>query len=304
MKSRLLSMLVTGLVLAVSLLAAVQITQSIRDRNSGQNDVQLSQNEQVQSVVPIVIGSVSAGDDDVSITGSAQADTAISVLNFGNSIRQIKSDGEGAWVARIPVKRDERYKLEFIQFVGEGQPIRADETVFHIPAPPLDDASADQSPRALVMVTAPGGPSRIFQSPFRGLPTSGAVSMGSIDYDDSGGVIFSGTSELAGRIRLFANNTMVGDPRVEANGRWYAIAADTLPSGTIDIRAELITEQGSHSSVQVSFDRLRSQNEIDEEQVEVIYRPYSWQIRRSLYGGGNQYTAIFAPENAEPIVSE
>ena len=303
-------MLVTGLVLAVSLLVAVQITQTVKNRNAVQSDVPQNQDDLVESVTPIVIGAVSAGENELSISGNAQANTNISVLNFGQSFRQIKSDENGEWVARLSVKRDQRYKIEFIQFAGKGQPIRADETVFHIPPPPLDDASVDQSPRALVMVTAPGGPSRIFQSPFRGLPTSGAVSMGYIDYDDSGGVIFSGTSELAGRIRLFANNTMVGDPRVEANGRWYAIAADTLPSGTVEIRAELVTEQGSHSQVRVTFDRLRSRGNIandalsNEKNIDVIYEPFSWQIRRSLYGGGNQYTAIFAPEDADPIVSE
>ena len=45
--------------------------------------------------------------------------------------------------------------------------------------------------------------------------------MGSIDYDESGGVIFSGTSELQGRIRVFANNTAIGEQSVDASGRWF-----------------------------------------------------------------------------------
>jgi len=108
---------------------------------------------------------------------------------------------------------------------------------------------------------------------------------------------------MDGRIRLYANDTRVGERQVSAEeGRWYFIAADTLPRGKVDVKAQLITEQGIHSEVTVPFERLT--NSGSDEALRVFYEPYSWQIRRRLIGGGIQYTAIFAPEGSEAIIQQ
>ncbi len=307
MRPRFLPMLLTGLVLAVSFLIAVQVTQSVRsgiftpDPVSSSDEVATNPPE---SFAPVIIQSVSETGNVFYVSGNSEQDIVISVQNFGNSLRQIKSDANGNWSINFPVENDEPLKLDILQYVSGGQAVRSDETILRVPPPAVDEASEDQAPRALILVTSPGGPSSIFQSPFRGLPNANSISLASIDYDESGGVIFSGASSLDGRVRVYANNTMVGDRRVEANGRWYIIAADTLPRGSFDIRAELLTENGKVSEISVPFDRL-TKNVVDTSKlIEAIYKPYGWQVRRALLGGGNQYTAIFAPENTAPIIQQ
>lgn len=304
-RSRYLSMLITGLFLAIFFLIAVQVTRTVQNQffeNETENSEPAGEN--LLTVRPVLIRAVSENENILSVSGTSHPDVPVAVSNFSKSIAQVKSSETGEWSVDIPVDPEKPLSLRFMEYIAKDAPVLADETIYRIPPPPVDAASIDQTPLALILVTAPGKPSSIFQSPYRGLPTSGGISMGSIDYDESGGVIFSGTSDLQGRIRVFANNTAIGEQSVDANGRWYFIAADTLPAGQFEIGAAHITENGILSQVKVPFERLTSANGDPEKDLEVFYMPYSWQVRRRLIGGGYQYTAIFAPREADAIIPQ
>ena len=303
MRSRLISMFLTGLAIAVALMVIVQITQSVRN-NFFDDETGSEEDSRPQTVRPILIDSVSESANSLSIRGVSHPNVMVSFQNSGETLAEIQASDSGEWAVDLPIAETDRLQIRILEYVTEDTPVLADETVFRIPPPVLDDASIDREPQALIFVAVPGKPSSIFQSPFRGLPTSGGVSMGSIDYDESGGVIFSGTSENSGRIRVFANNMAIGEQAVDANGRWYFIAPDTLPTGQFDIGAAHITENGILSQIKVPFERLTLANGVPENTLEVFYFPYSWQIRRQLVGGGYQYTAVFAPYDAPPIIEE
>jgi len=298
-------MFLTGLFLAILFLLVVQISQSVRTQFSDTKDDAVNSTlTDLQTVKPILIDSVSESENVLSIRGRGHEDIAISIQNFGEKLAATRSDENGNWAVDIPVSQNDTLLLKLLELIDDEIPVLADETIFRIPPPALDEASVDQSPLALILVGAPGTPTSIFQTPFRGLPTTGGISMGAIDYDESGGVIFSGTSERTGRIRLFANNTAIGERPVDSTGRWYYIAADTLPVGEVTIGAAYITEAGIQSPVLVPFERLSKSDGDISKPLEVFYYPYSWQIRRSLIGGGHQYTAIFAPQEADAIIQQ
>lgn len=305
MRSRLLSMLITGLVLAILFLIAVQVTQTVQSQFFNDDAEQESgESDEMQTVRPVLVSAVSENANILSITGTSHPEIPVSITNFGEVIAQVKSDENGEWSVDLPISKDQPLRIRLMEHISDNTPVLADESIYRIPAPIVDEASTDQSPPALILVTVPGKPSSVFQSPFRGLPTSGGISMGTIDYDESGGVIFSGTSDQPGRIRVFANNTAIGEQPVDANGRWYFMAADTLPAGQFDIGAAHLTESGTFSQVKVPFERLTLSNGDPEKDLEVFYQPYSWQIRRRLIGGGYQYTAIFAPRDASAIIPQ
>jgi len=283
----------------------VQFAQSAREQfRDAQSGETSEDNAEFQTIRPILINNVSESNGIMSIKGTSHKSIKLAVQNFGDVLAEVRSDEDGVWAVDIPVKYRDTLNLQLIEYVTEDAPVLADEGIFRIPPPLLDEASLDQSPLPLIFVAAPGKPSSIFQSPFRGLPTGGGISMGSIDYDESGGVIFSGTSDISGRIRLFANNTAIGELTVGANGRWYFISADTLPAGNLTIGAAHITETGTLSQVEVFFERLTKNDGDISRPLEIFYQPYSWQVRRQLIGGGHQYTAIFAPTDAEAIIQQ
>lgn len=281
------------------------MTQTVQDQFfNNVNEKNGNSSEEPQTVRPVLVSSVSENANVLSINGTSHPSIPVSITNFGKLIAQIQSNEEGEWSVDIPITTNQHLSIRLMEYLSDDTPVLADESIYRIPPPSIDEASVDQSPPALIIVTVPGKPSSVFQSPFRGLPTSGGISMGSIDYDESGGVIFSGTSDLPGRIRVFANNTAIGEQSVDANGRWYFMAADTLAVGQYEIGAAHLTESGTFSQVTVPFERLTLSDGDAEKELEVFYQPYTWQIRRRLIGGGHQYTAIFAPREAEAIIPQ
>ena len=238
------------------------------------------------------------------INGTSEPDNVLTLLNENRRIRQFKSDETGNWEIDIDIEPAQSLALEIIMFAESGVSVRGDEIIYRLPVPRQSEEVDSQSP-ALIMVCAPGGPSRIVQSPFGGSPTQGPLSMGPIDYDDSGGVILSGTTASEGRVRIYAGGEAFGETRVGAGGRWNFIAGNLLPRGEYPISAELIGADGIQARVSVPFELLPpSQDEAKtaSDLPEVKYEPFRWQVRRVLLGGGHQTTTIFAPIEAKALI--
>ncbi|MDA8708483.1 hypothetical protein N9M10_03835 [Hellea sp.] len=260
-------------------------------------------------ITPVIFRTISEygapSERTLRLNGTSEPNAVLIVLNKNERLRQIKADDKGVWKLDVNANPSEIMVLEVVMFVEGGLNVRGDEAVFRIPVPRPDSEESPQNIPALIMVTAPGGPTRIVQTPFGGSPTDGPLTMGPIDYDDSGGVIFSGTTEEEGRVRLYANATAIGETRVGAGGRWNFIAGNMLPLGEYEIAAELLKEDDVKARVSVPFERLAplETSEVMSEP-DIKYEPFRWQIRRQLLGGGAQHTAIFAPQEADALIVE
>ncbi len=243
------------------------------------------------------------------LSGEAEAGAVIVLTNRGERLRQTLVNELGQWGVTLDVE-DEPMVLEAQLYRGENIPsIRSEETVFRLPVPESEDiATANYTTPALIMVTAPGSPSRVIQSPFGGAPTSGPLSLSVIDYDFTGGVIITGTSSVPGRVRIYAQESVIGETGIGVGGRWNYIAGRMLRRGELEIRAELIPAAGAlnaptePASISVPFNFLRplSENETDGSgALSVNFEPLQWQVRRTLIGGGGQSTVIFSPDAAK-----
>ena len=313
MKSRLFWMIATGLALALLLLVAVQMT-SFLSRTPGLSEETppsvVADNSDDTGIMPVIFRTISeygnSTEKQLRLNGTCEPGTVLILLNKNERLRQIKSDETGNWSVDIRVDPLEIMVLEIVMFVEGGLNVRGDETVFRVPVPPSGDTENSASKPALIMVTAPGGPTRIVQTPFGGSPTDGPLTMGPIDYDDSGGVIFSGTTEEEGRVRIFVGPQRIGDTRVGAGGRWNFIAGGgMMPLGEYEVTAELIKSDGVKARVSVPFEKLAPTETTNASIVpDIRYDPFRWQVKRQLLGGGVQYTAIFAPQEAEALIVE
>ena len=305
MKPRLISMLLTGLALALGLLLAVQISQNIRPQNS--QDQNSSDNNDLASdlnevVVPVIFTLISEQGDQLRLNGRSEPGATVSIEDHGRNIVDVVADENGEWAGTLPVNNRDNMVIDLVVYQENGAKIRSDEKIYRIPAP--ENIEENLIPQALLMLTTQGSSSRIIRSPFRGLPTDNGLSLGVIDYDDRGGAIISGASENPGVIRISANETVIGDTPVMNTGRWFYIAADTLPTGTYELKFQHINNNEVTANIIVPFERIRTENEPDSAAVSVQFDPFSWQIRRRLLGGGYQYTAIFAPIGGDPIITD
>ena len=233
------------------------------------------------------------------LSGQAEPGATVMLTDRGERVKQVAVGDEGEWTASLPVP-DAPMAVEATLFAGETDgaqvSIRGVETVFRIHRASDREAGAP----ALIMVSAPAAPSRIVSSPFGGLPGAGPLYLAAIDYDDAGGVIFSGLSEVQGRVRLYVSGRAIGDTRVGPDGRWALIDASIMPLGEYEVRAELQPTDagGERVSVSVPFERLPplGVDVGDDGALQVEFKPFRWQVRRSLLGGGVQSTVIFRPE--------
>lgn len=266
------------------------------------------------------------------LSGQAEPYAIIVITNRGVRLRQVLVNELGQWGVTLDVE-DRPMALEAQLYMGDDEErgIRSEETVFRIPIPAdeADETSKDEPAEpaadvpddaettkdslykssALIMVAAPGSPSRIIQSPYGSAPSSGPLSLSVIDYDVAGGVIITGTSSVPGRIRFYAQNSVIGETGIGVGGRWNFIAGRLLPRAQINIRAELIPAQGAPNapevpaSIAVPFNFLRPLQEEDTDgsgALSVYIDTTQWQVRRTLIGGGGQTTVIFAPSVVEP----
>ena len=233
------------------------------------------------------------------VSGKADAGSVVVLLNRGERLRQIKTNADGDWGVTLDID-GQAMAIEALMFTGEGEVnIRSDETIFRIPVPRgAAIAAANYTAPALVIICSSGGTSRIIQSPFGKSPTTGPLSLGAIDYDDAGGVIFSGSASAEGRVRIYLGGSAIGETGVQADGRWNFTAGKMLPLGEYDVWAELIRPDEERVRLGVVFERLPAlpQTESDDGSLSVKFEPLRWQVRRSLVGGGSQSTVIFAPQ--------
>lgn len=342
-RARIIWIIIGGLLLAVALVVVLQMLDVLSrlDGHEGQGPTPvIAETADPLGLAPTLFHDVSEymekGDKKLRLSGTAQPNTVVIISNRGKRIRQIKSDENGNWMVTIDAIDEKPMVLEAVLFTEAGVTVRGDETIYRIVLPkrpkkkaktgqadetkegetkegetkegeteeaPLPVKTSDKKRPTLIMVSVPGGPTRLVRSPFGGSPTEGPLTMGPIDYDDAGGVIFSGTTSEEGRVRLYAGEAAIGETRVGAGGRWNFIAGRMLPMGEYDVRAELIRPDAERVQVTVPFERLPP---VEMEQAnipKVTFEPFRWQVRRALLGGGAQNTVIFAPQEADPIIA-
>lgn len=311
MKFRVIAMLLTGFALAIALLWAGQFAQrTAPPEKSAQASEAID--EKPISIRPPSFLNVSEIEGALRMSGISEAGSTLVFSQGGQRLGETKVDEDGTWSTALPIEPKATQAISLIMLTEDGARVRSDETLFRIPqveenvdAPvaavntSIAIPSAPYDVPTLILLTAPGGPSRIFKSPFGGMPISGPLSLGPIDYDDSGGAVFRGSSERPGRIRLYANGIVIGDAPVQPDGQWFYIIAETLPRGTYDVVVALMDGTDEVTRVTVPFEKMSFvQSNEPGGGLYVSFTETRWQVRRDLLGGGAQYTAIFAPQEA------
>jgi hypothetical protein len=295
------------LVLFVSL-SSVKFFQN--NSNSIDNKVTNNEYKVDTGITPINFSNVTISNNRIiSIKGTSEPDRLIVLLNNNKRINQIESNNEGIWEADVLLDNQNIMAIEVVMFYSGDISIRGDETLYSIPSVIKNNINnqsvvtensydhRDKELNILVMLTAPGGPSRIIQSPFNQTPSDGPLAMSALDYDDSGGVIFSGTTNEAGLVKVYAGEILVGETRVEAGGRWNFIAGNLLPVGKYYISSELVKDEAVAARIDVPFVRMMPLTSKEKTNLpRVVYDLESWQISRPLLGGGIQHTVIFGSE--------
>jgi len=247
-------------------------------------------------------------DGDLKLSGTATPKTNLTVMADEEVLRTIRVGANSAWTIEVmvPAARIRRriVSINLQSDLGEESLIKSEAGLL-IVTEPVDFK------QGLFMVR-PGAATLVLQSPFDGLPRSAGLTLEAADYDDAGGVIFSGRSETPGRIRLSAGRSVLGETGPDASGRWTLISSAGLPIGSYPMRLQLIAESGEAiSQIDVPFTRKPpaaitdtvEQDGLDfpaAPKPQAQFEPQRWTLTRPLSGGGMQHTLLWSPEIPAP----
>ena len=244
----------------------------------------------------------------LNLSGTAIPKTTVTILADAELLQSVRAGSDGAWKAdaKIPAARIRRrvITLTLQSDLGDDSLIGSEESLLVL-TEPVDFK------QGLFMVR-PGAATRVLQTPFGTLPKQGGLTIEAADYDDAGGIIFSGRSDIPGRIRLSAGKSVLGETGPDANGRWTLISSAGLPVGTYPMRLQLISENNAGiAQIDVPFTRnppITPVNTIEQDGLDFPAPPKAsaqfdetrWTITRPLSGGGMQHTIIWSPAILEP----
>ncbi|MCF6276070.1 MAG: hypothetical protein L3J05_09950 [Robiginitomaculum sp.] len=304
-KSKPLLMLITGLVLALVLWGIVQAMQNgsapadiTTTDNNAETPIKETISGQYTNAPAIILSAVQSGSD-FTVKGTGVAGAGISLRSETKELVRTKVSGQGNWTLAFTTDAgSSSLVLDLLMVTPDGHQIRSDQSLFVVINPhPLevtDDMPIDR--KALLLLTAPGTHSRVLQSPYDGLPQRSGFALEAIDYDNSGGVIFSGRSEQSGKVRIYAGENLVGESHVDSQGRWSLIFGNIMPLGEYKISAELVVTDGKTIKLTLPFARMRPLFEAENSpKILVEHLDDRIQIGRALFGGGYQYSVIYAP---------
>ena len=224
------------------------------------------------------------------IAGRGAPGSEVALMVGETELVRVDIDAAGEWVTIVdrPLPAGS-VELSLVMQTPSGQEIRSDQVVV-VSVPEARDATP------LVVLGRPGEASRVLQSPFDGVSV-GPLTLATVDYDDSGAVIFAGRAEPGARVRVLADGDIVGESRADDAGRWTVRAGAAFAPGVYDLQIDQIDADGRVTAVIVlPFERTAPEAARAAQQAgRVIVQPGNslWRIARRLYGEGFQYTVIY-----------
>jgi hypothetical protein len=225
------------------------------------------------------------------IAGRGAPGSQVALMIGDDEIARSEIDGAGEWVMIVsdPLPAGSA-ELSLLMITPQGQEIRSEQVVV-VSVP----ESRDTTP--LVVLGRPGEASRVIQSPFDGV-AMGPLALETVDYDESGSVIFSGRAEPGSRIRVLADNELVGTTTAGEDGRWSVEAGANFSPGVYDLQVDQIDPQTGRVTAVIAlpFERATPEAALQAREAgRVVVQPGNslWRIARRLYGDGVQYTVIY-----------
>ena len=244
------------------------------------------------------------------LAGTAAPNSSVEVIVNGEEAATVTADKNGnwTWVPQQPLAAGDNV-ITLRSDAGESD----QAIVVKVPEKGRDLAgkpvSEPVSPMAVAVPreAAPTRRSNIIQAPARA-PTAeatshgaqtanaAAVSIGTVDYDDQGQVVFAGTGQPGSEVQVYLDNKIVGRATVDAQGNWQLTPRQKIASGPHTVRVDAITgDDRVVARIEFPFMRAGPMTNLPAGALVVIQPGNNlWRIASRVYGSGTRYTEIFA----------
>ncbi|MDX1483037.1 MAG: LysM peptidoglycan-binding domain-containing protein [Alphaproteobacteria bacterium] len=253
-------------------------------------------------------------DGNAVIAGRAAPGSRVTVMDGATVVGEVTADARGEWVL-VPAKPlpPGGRRLRLRAKLPDGSVLEsAGDVVLVVPEPGRDVAGrAVTRPSGAIALKVPRGPkegetggpmaSRVLQKPgtsgegASAADKGGALSVDSIDYDREGRIVVGGAARPGARVRIYLDNTPLGDAVADARGRWSFRPEKPVAPGTYRLRVDELQSHGRVARrIEIPFSRAASIKDLPAGGIKVVQPGNSlWRIARSTYGSGLQYTVIY-----------
>ena len=226
------------------------------------------------------------------LAGRAPPGAQVVVRDSGQPIGETRADSRGEWVLlpTAPLAAGGR-ELTLASRLPGGAEVPGDSVLLSVQAPAATAAAA-----APVLLLPGAGPPRILGAPdATARPAGTALGLGTVDYDDRGGIRFAGTARPGAPVRVYVDNTPAGEAIADPLGRWAITPATDLAAGLHRLRVDQVAATGRvQARVEVPFQRS-TLAAADLAGGRVVVQPGQnlWRLARAAYGNGVRYTVIY-----------
>ena len=238
--------------------------------------------------------------------GRAEPGATVTLLLSGEAIATTQADRRGEWVIVVdqPLPSGPKELTLIAKLPGE-PPIAAEQAVVLLV--PDCVAPVEERGDAIAVLTPKAGPksgaSTVLQAP---PPQAGAsddldLSVGAVDYDESGNVAVSGRSKPGSRVQAYVDNEPVGGAETSDQGRWRIVPEKPVEPGVHELRIDQLDETGKVlARIELPFSRA-APGEFELTADRVIVQPGNslWRIARRTYGQGVLYTVIYQANGSQ-----
>ena len=173
-----------------------------------------------------------------------------------------------------------------------------------VPAPDSPQQEQPAEPLVVLLPSEGEGASEVVQGP-RVLPEEEGIkdeqlSLETVDYDEEGNAIVSGSAEPGSKVVVYLDDEPVAEVQADEEGKWPAKLDTPITPGVHDLRVDQVNEQGLVVAQIITPFAKAEVTGLVLRDGQVIVQPGNslWRIARRIYGRGVRYTVIYQANSA------
>jgi len=237
---------------------------------------------------------------DAVVVGRANPSSTIVIIDNGQLLGQLDADERGEWVFVPPKPLAPGSHQLSLEMSSKNSPTVTSDDVVVVVVQERDLDVAERlsrkptQPLVLKLGRLDHGPSTILQNPNPN-DAAGALAVDTIDYDEQGRLNLSGRGKARALLRIYLNNKMIGDARIDINGGWRMQPTEWVAAGLYTLRADEVDELGKVTArISLPFSRAKPPGNLPPEPFVIVQPGNSlWRMARRTYGSGFNFTTIY-----------
>jgi hypothetical protein len=230
------------------------------------------------------------------IAGRAAPGAQVAIQDQGKTIGEAQADAQGNWlfIPPAPLPAGPRELTLTEQAPGGTTVAGAGSVLLTVPGGP--EATA---PPAMAVLATPNAAPRLLQPPATRTP--GKLALDVLDYGQGGDVRLGGTAHSGSTVRVYVDNSLVGETRTGTDGTWSLSPLKPVAPGMHKLRLDQLGASGKVTArVELPFTREAAPAQALAAGAVTVQPGNSlWRFARQAYGSGMRYTVIYQANREE-----